>query len=265
MTQPPKAIRQTILVVEDDPATLKTIKVILEKAGFGVPSSGSAHQATLITENFPESIHLLRSDALMREASSPELATVLKQKWPEMRVLLTSGFANGAVLILDHGWHFIPKPFLASALLARVNDGCTATRKSRVRAISMRDSSAGREALWERKNFVSGGPVPLTEGTYRGTHRFFLQLGPDIRRADISETNGVIRSHPIHWLQYATDPDRQPLSRTEALYGLRDVWRRPICRVRGGHFSCHKGRSLGERNDFQRSKRVPLPFSSRRK
>jgi len=33
-----------------------------------------------------------------------------------------SGFTDGAVLLLNHGWHFIAKPFQANALLNRVND-----------------------------------------------------------------------------------------------------------------------------------------------
>jgi FixJ family two-component response regulator len=54
---------------------------------------------------------------VMPDVSGPELATALKQQRPEMRVLLPSGFADGAMLILNHGWRFIAKPFLASALL----------------------------------------------------------------------------------------------------------------------------------------------------
>jgi DNA-binding response OmpR family regulator len=95
VTQPPRAIRQTILLAEDDPAILKMVESILEEAGFGVLSSGSTHQARLITEGFPESIHLLLADAMMPDVSGPELATALKQQRPEMRVLLMSGFTDG--------------------------------------------------------------------------------------------------------------------------------------------------------------------------
>ena len=122
MTQPSKPSLKTILLVEDDPAILKMVKLIFEEAGFRVLSAGSAHQARLTAEGFPESIHLLLSDVMMPDVSGPELATALKQQRPEMRVMLMSGFADGAMLVLNHGWHFIAKPFLASELLARVND-----------------------------------------------------------------------------------------------------------------------------------------------
>jgi FixJ family two-component response regulator len=59
---------------------------------------------------------------MMPDVSGPELASALKENRPEMRVMLMSGFADGAMVVLNHGWHFITKPFLASALLVRVND-----------------------------------------------------------------------------------------------------------------------------------------------
>jgi DNA-binding response OmpR family regulator len=208
VTQPPKAIRQTILVVEDDPAILKMVKLIFEEAGFGVLSAGSAHQARLITEGFPESIHMLLSDVVMPDVSGPELATALKQQRPEMRVLLMSGFADGAMLILNHGWHFIAKPFLASALLARVNDVLHSdVREQGTDHFDTRRQRRPGGSMAE-KEFVRGEPVELAEGTYQGTRGIFLQLRPDIRWADIEETNGVIRSHPMQWLQHATGPDR---------------------------------------------------------
>lgn len=122
MTQPSQTTLQTILAVEDDPAILKMVKLIIEEAGYGVLSAGSANQARLIEEGFPHPIHLLLSDVMMPDVSGPELANALKQNRPEMRVMLMSGFADGAMLVLNHGWHFIAKPFLPSALLARVNE-----------------------------------------------------------------------------------------------------------------------------------------------
>jgi hypothetical protein len=36
--------------------------------------------------------------------------------------MLMSGYADGAMLVLNHGWHFIRKPFLATALVGRVHE-----------------------------------------------------------------------------------------------------------------------------------------------
>jgi hypothetical protein len=59
-----------------------------------------------------------------------------------------------------------------------------------------------------KKDFVRGERVVLAEGTYQGTRGVFLQLRPDIHWADIKETNGVIRSHPMQWLQHAAGSDQ---------------------------------------------------------
>jgi len=58
---------------------------------------------------------------MMPEITGPDLATKLKQSRPEMKVILMSGFVGGELLVLNHGWHFIQKPFVANELVARVN------------------------------------------------------------------------------------------------------------------------------------------------
>jgi FixJ family two-component response regulator len=59
---------------------------------------------------------------MMPEMCGPDLAELLKKGRPEMRVMLMSGYADGAMLVLNHGWHFIQKPFLPSALVGRVTE-----------------------------------------------------------------------------------------------------------------------------------------------
>jgi two-component system cell cycle sensor histidine kinase/response regulator CckA len=115
-------VPETILVVEDDATILGLVQAILEDAGFEVLAASSAKKAMRVEAHFPRTIHLLLSDIMMPDLAGPELAAVLKQRRPEMRVMLMSGYADGAMLVLNHGWHFIQKPFLPVALLGRVTD-----------------------------------------------------------------------------------------------------------------------------------------------
>jgi DNA-binding NtrC family response regulator len=115
-------IPQTILVVEDDAAILGLVQAILEEAGFEVLAASSATNALSVEAHFSRAIHLLLSDIQMPGMSGPDLAEVLKQRRPAMRVMLMSGYADGAMLVLNHGWHFIQKPFLPTALLGSVSD-----------------------------------------------------------------------------------------------------------------------------------------------
>jgi two-component system cell cycle sensor histidine kinase/response regulator CckA len=122
VTQPKKNTRETILVVEDDPVVLEVVREILERAGFCVLTAGSGAQAIQSESSTPGTIHLLLSDVMMPDMSGPVVAQRLKKHRPEMRVMLMSGYADGDMLLLNHGWHFIEKPFLPSALVQRVNE-----------------------------------------------------------------------------------------------------------------------------------------------
>jgi DNA-binding NtrC family response regulator len=122
MTQRLKNTLETILVVEDNPYVMKPIVIMLELAGFRVLSASNAGEAIRIESDFTGTIHLLLSDVMMPGMSGPDLANQLQQRRPQIRVILMSGFAGGEMLVLNHGWHFIQKPFLANALLDRVND-----------------------------------------------------------------------------------------------------------------------------------------------
>jgi len=54
--------------------------------------------------------------------------------------------------------------------------------------------------------FKEGDNVVLAEGTYQGTVGVFLRLRPDVNWAEIIERNGVMKCHPVVWLQHADPP-----------------------------------------------------------
>jgi two-component system cell cycle sensor histidine kinase/response regulator CckA len=121
MPLPLHAPPKTILVVEDMAPFLRLVETILEMAGFTVLTAPGAMEAIRLAEQ-AQTIDLLLSDVMMPDMSGPELAAKLKQLRPEMRVILTSGFAGGEVLVLNHGWHFIHKPFVPVQLVAKINE-----------------------------------------------------------------------------------------------------------------------------------------------
>ena len=77
--------------------------MVLEEAGFEVLVAGSAEKAVAVEAHFSRTIHLLLSDVMMPDMCGPDLAAALKQRRPEMRVMLTSAYARGAMLVLNHG------------------------------------------------------------------------------------------------------------------------------------------------------------------
>jgi two-component system cell cycle sensor histidine kinase/response regulator CckA len=115
-----KAVPQTILVVEDHPLLLKLVKGILEDARFTVLAASSAKKAIRIEAEFPGTIDLLLSDVMMPGMSGPDLAKQLKKQRPKMRIILMSAYPDGAMLVLNYGWHFVQKPFMPLALVGRI-------------------------------------------------------------------------------------------------------------------------------------------------
>jgi DNA-binding NtrC family response regulator len=113
---------KTILLVEDHTALLKLVKQILEEASFTVLAASNGKQAIQIEAEFPGTIDLLLSDVRMRGMSGPNLAKKLKERRPQLRVMLMSGYPGGSMLILNYGWHYIEKPFVPAALVSKVKD-----------------------------------------------------------------------------------------------------------------------------------------------
>ena len=121
MDSPLKAPRKTILVVEDTALVLKTVRMILENANFTVLAAASADEAMQLAGS-AKTIDLLLSDVMMPDVSGPDLALKLKELRPEMRVILMSGYRSGGMLVLNYGWYFIDKPFVAAQLVAKINE-----------------------------------------------------------------------------------------------------------------------------------------------
>jgi DNA-binding NtrC family response regulator len=122
MALPSADTLETILLVEDHPVLLRLVKQILEEARFAVIQASSAKEALQLEAEFPGTIDLLLSDVRMKSMSGPGLAKRLKERRPRMRVMLMSGYPGGALLILNYGWHYIQKPFVASVLVSKIKD-----------------------------------------------------------------------------------------------------------------------------------------------
>jgi signal transduction histidine kinase len=112
---------ERILLVEDDPAIRHVAERALQKAGFEVSVAASADEAErLCAEMHP---HLLVSDVVMPEVDGPTIAAQLKTLHPNLRVLFMSGYTRGALTrhgLVEAGVGFLPKPFTADVLVARV-------------------------------------------------------------------------------------------------------------------------------------------------
>ena len=128
---PPKTF-ETILVVDDDQAVLRLVVAILQDANFAVMSAGSGEAAIKLAAETTRQIHLLLSDVDMPEMNGPALGEILKNARPEMHVMLMSGLHDGNLLVLNYGWAFIRKPFVATKLVEMVRAVLHSTNRSQL-------------------------------------------------------------------------------------------------------------------------------------
>ena len=120
-----KAKGETILVVEDDEGVRRTAVEALREMGYEVLEAGDAMEGVrLIVDR--GGIDLLFTDVgLPGGVNGRALADAASSARPGMRVLFTTGYTRNAVLkngTLDHGVHFIAKPFNLAALAAKVRE-----------------------------------------------------------------------------------------------------------------------------------------------
>ena len=109
------------MLVDDDRHVLEYVKTVLLQAGFHVLSAHSGPAAVLVAKEAAR-IDLLLSDVDMPEMSGPDLGQEMRKSRSDMRVMLMSGGPSGNLLVLNHGWAFIQKPFVPDRLVEMVKD-----------------------------------------------------------------------------------------------------------------------------------------------
>jgi PAS domain S-box-containing protein len=118
---------ETILLVEDEPAVRALSRRILTRFGYRVLDADSGAAALEVWEKREGPIDLLVTDLIMPGGmSGRELADLLRERDPALRVVYTSGYSRDVVdqvLPLDRGRDFLQKPYAARELAARVR-GC---------------------------------------------------------------------------------------------------------------------------------------------
>jgi two-component system, cell cycle sensor histidine kinase and response regulator CckA len=114
---------EVVLVVEDDRAVRETTVRALSGGGYRVLVAGGGPEALALVERAGTPPDLVVTDLVMPGMGGRELASVLRARFPGLRLLFVSGYDRDAVQPSgppDPGARFLPKPFTPSALLASV-------------------------------------------------------------------------------------------------------------------------------------------------
>jgi DNA-binding NtrC family response regulator len=126
--------RETILIVEDDPAVRGLVEEALRLKGYDVLIARHGIEALLTGAKHLGPIHLLLTDVVMPQMSGPEVAEQLAIVRPSMKVMYMSGYPDHPVFSkggVKEGTTFLQKPFTVEALTQKVRevlDGATVAR-----------------------------------------------------------------------------------------------------------------------------------------
>jgi NO-binding membrane sensor protein with MHYT domain/nitrogen-specific signal transduction histidine kinase/CheY-like chemotaxis protein len=125
VTEDDAPVSETILLVEDD-ATIRALAArTLQARGYTVLAAGDGAEALRMAGEHAGRLDLLLTDVVLPSLTGPELARQLRQRRPELRVLLMSGFPGTAVLAngdLTEASAFLPKAFTPDVLRRRVRE-----------------------------------------------------------------------------------------------------------------------------------------------
>ncbi|MDH5393081.1 MAG: PAS domain S-box protein [Gammaproteobacteria bacterium] len=114
---------EKILVVDDEPALKALAAQILKNNGYTVFEADDAFAALDCLET--ESVDLVLSDVIMPDMDGYELASMVKEKYPAVKVVLASGFAKQESVDPDHSEltkNLLHKPYSSAELIKAVSD-----------------------------------------------------------------------------------------------------------------------------------------------
>lgn len=118
-------VARRALVVDDDERVRETILSML--SGLGYEAEGaSAPSRALERAGVPGvEFDLLLADVILPEMTGLQLARLLVERWPSLRVIYTSGYTTSSVMAPDAvvpGAAFLAKPFTTAELAHAAED-----------------------------------------------------------------------------------------------------------------------------------------------
>ena len=114
---------EVILLVEDEPGVRSLALLSLSKAGYNVLAASNGREALQVAVKHGQPIELVLTDMIMPIMGGPELVTTLRPKYPDMKILFTSGYTDDAVIrhdLFEGTVSFIQKPYSPTTLVQKV-------------------------------------------------------------------------------------------------------------------------------------------------
>ena len=113
--------RTKVLVVEDEPILRMMAIDLVEDAGFTAVAAASADEAIALLEQ-NDDIRIVFSDIDMPGGmDGMRLAAAIRDRWPPIEIILTSGHITAAEVRIPARGVFFPKPYRHDQVVAALN------------------------------------------------------------------------------------------------------------------------------------------------
>jgi two-component system, cell cycle sensor histidine kinase and response regulator CckA len=123
-TEPLPCGTETLLVVEDESSVRNLARCVLEARGYTVLSASNGQEGMrVVRDHKGPPIQLVVTDVVMPQMGGKVMAEWLQAGNPDIRILFTSGYADGAITqngVLEAGLEFLPKPYASATLVRKV-------------------------------------------------------------------------------------------------------------------------------------------------
>jgi PAS domain S-box-containing protein len=113
--------RRSVLLVEDNETVGSFAHNLLEELGQDVTWATGADDALRLLEEREGAFDLLFTDVVMPGINGVDLAREVRRRWPELSVVLTSGYSHVLAEEGSHGFPLLQKPYTVDGLLGLLN------------------------------------------------------------------------------------------------------------------------------------------------
>ena len=127
----------TVLVVEDERAVREMTNLLLTRSGHNVIAVADGGEAMSALERLAGTIQVLITDVIMPAMSGLELAEWTMDRYPNVGVVLLSGYTSGTLdleRVTERGAAFVPKPVTSGHLISAVQQSRALRRANPVPA-----------------------------------------------------------------------------------------------------------------------------------
>jgi len=101
----------TVLVVEDEPLLILVLEESLTAEGYDVATAFNADEAITLLESRADITLVFTDIEMPGSMDGLKLAAAIRDRWPPVKIIITSGRKMPAVAEMPKNSGFIPKPY----------------------------------------------------------------------------------------------------------------------------------------------------------